>query len=332
MQIQLQWTWTRAVHTVKLGTSVSGRSPAVRTDALFKRGLRLRPGIETAPMHKPNHATALLAHALSGPAFSRGRPDALRMSEPRTASSVCGVTSLFGVRDVLFNADGGNDGGGGDDKRFSQADLEKILGERLGKEKEKVKALEAQVAKLAEIEKRLADADEREKTAREEAELKGKTELEKLQIQLQKSTEKSKAAESEWTKRLAELESEKQAAQSKHVDYVKRHLITSALHGAGIAKGADKAATLAFLAEAQLKLDENLEIKQVAVGGKSFQKLGEAAGAFLKENPFFAGNAGGGSGTPRNPNGGGAPALDQHGSIESLIGSGLAEAGRSSQA
>lgn len=277
-------------------------------------------------MQKHSNATALLAFALSGPAFNSGRPDALRMSEPRAASSICGATSLFGVRDVLRDENTGNEGpGGAGDKQFTQADVDKIVQDRVGKLKDQLKAFEGTAAKLAEIEKKLLEADEREKSVREEAELKGKTEVEKLQIQLQKATEKSKLSESEWTKRLGELESAKTQAETKHVDYVKRHLITSALHGAGIAKGADKAATLAFLSEAQLELDENLEIKQVAVGGKSFAKIGEAAGAFLKENPFFAGSAPGGSGTQRGASG--APgSREQHTSIESLISAGLNQA------
>lgn len=247
------------------------------------------------------------------------------------AMGIAGVTSRMLGRESLFAPDdGGGGGGGGSEKTFTQADVDRIVQERVGKLKDQLKASEGLAAKLAEIEAKLAEADERETKAREEAELKGKTELEKLQIQLQKATDKSKLAESEWTKRLAEATAAAEAASGRHVEYVKRHLVTSALNDAGLAKGAGKAAALAFLTEAQLELDENHEIKSVAVAGKSFPKIGEAAAQFLTDNPYFKGPGPGGSGTPRNGNGApGGNALEQHTSVESLIGAGLAQRAQS---
>jgi hypothetical protein len=282
-------------------------------------------------MHKQAILTVLTAIAFADSAFGQAPRDPMRVPEPQfRSSSICGVTSLFGARGVLFAPEGGDGGGGsggGDEKKFSQADLDKIVTDRVKGLKDKIATLEAGAAEVAEIKKQLAKADEEREAAKAEAELKGKTELEKLQIQLQTATKKAETANSEWQKRLDEANGSASKAVASHRDYVQRHLVTTALNDAGIAKGAGKAATLAFLSEAQLELDDNLEIKGVAVGGKSFPKLGEAAKQFLADNPYFAPAAGGGSNSPRNGmnGGGGNPNVDSIGSLGSLLSTGLSQ-------
>jgi hypothetical protein len=235
-----------------------------------------------------------------------------RHAELSARSTICQITSGFCGHERLFapeDGEGSGGGGGAPDKTFTQVELDKIVQERVGKLNQQIKTLEAGTARLAEIEKKLADADEREKKALEEAELKGKTELEKLQIQVQKANDALKAKDTEWQKKYGEVESLKSQAEQRFVDHVKRSAVTDALIGAGLAKGAGRAASLTFLSEAQIELAEDHQIKSVTVGGKSFDKPQEAAKHFLTENPYFAEPPPGGSGSPRHPGspGNGAP-------------------------
>lgn len=220
---------------------------------------------------------------------------------------ICQITSALHSSETLFAPDDGAGGGGGNpgggERTFTQADLDRIVGERLSKQAEKIKTLEAQGARLAEIEQKLAEADEREQKAREEAELKGKTEVEKLQIQVQKATDAAKVKESEWQKKLHETEQLRLQAEAKFVDHVKRSAISDALLSAGVVKSASSDATLSFLSSAQIELGEDHQIKSVIVGGKSFDKPQEAAKHFLSEKPYYAEPPSGGSGSPRQTGG-----------------------------
>lgn len=267
------------------------------------------------------------ASAFLGLAFGRADHDALRMPEPRVPSSICGITSLFAPRDVLRSPEGeGAPPGGDPGKTFTQADLDRIIQERVGGMKSKLDAATAALGELEGIKAKLAAADEERQAAIEAKDLEGKSELDKLKIQLQKATDKSKLQDTEWTKRVAEADARATKAADEQRQYVQRHLITTALTDAGLAKGAAKAAAMLFQSEAQLELDENHEVKSVAVGGKAHPKLGDAAKAFLADNPYFAGAPQGGSNSPKNPLGGnGGTPLEQHTSAESLIGAGLAQ-------
>lgn len=203
----------------------------------------------------------------------------------------------------------GAGGGASSEKTFTQADLDRIVQERVGKLKDQLKALGEQASRVSEIEKKLAEADAREQAAREEAELKGKSELEKLQHQLQKASEGRKSAESEWARKLAELETGKVQAEQRFVDHVKTNAVKDALRAAGLVAGADKAASLAFLTEAQIELGADMSFTSIAVAGKSFTSPVDAAKEFLAQNPYFAAAPQGGSGSPRSV-GGGAPKID----------------------
>lgn len=284
-------------------------------------------------MQKQSILTTITALAFADSAFGPLALDPLRVPDPQVrSSSICGVTSLFGVRGPLFapEGDGGGGGGGSDgggEKKFTQADMDKVVGDRVGKMKTEIEGFKAQLSELGELKTKLAKAEEERETAAEDEKLKSKSELEKLQYQLNKAGEKQKLAESEWQKRVDEATALAKNAQSSHRDYVERHIVTSALNDAGIARGASKAAMLAFRSEAQLDLDENLEVKGVAVGGTSFAKIGEAATQFLKDNPYFAAPTGGGSGGNRNALGGGAGGtnVDQIQGLDGLLSAGFSQ-------
>lgn len=258
-------------------------------------------------IHPSSHAL-LFASGRTPESASRD-PLALRM--PRLGSSLCQITASLSPREALFapEDENGAGGDGGGARTFSQADVDRIVQERLAKQGEKIKTLEAGNARLIEIEKKLLESDEREKTAREEAELKGKTEVEKLQIQVQKANEQLKAKDAEWQKKYGEVEALKGQAETRFLDHVKRSAVSDALTSAGLLKGAGRDATLSFLSEAQIELSDDHQIKTITVGGKSFDKPQEAAKHFLTEKPYYAEPPQGGSGSPRGGNGaaGGQP-------------------------
>jgi vacuolar-type H+-ATPase subunit I/STV1 len=198
--------------------------------------------------------------------------------------------------------------------------VNRIVEERVKKLKGEVESLRAVAGEVEGIKAKLQEADDEREKAREEAELKGKSELEKLQHQLAKATEARKALESDFSKRFADEQNKTKQATDGLTDYVRRHHVQSALAEAGIAPKATKAAVLAFLNEAQIEMGEGHELKTIAVGGKTFDKPTEAAKHFLSENPYFAAPPPGGSGTPR-PNGGGA--APQPNSLGGLLSAGL---------
>jgi hypothetical protein len=261
--------------------------------------------------------------------------DALCFGDAPRSSLVCAIHQGLTLRERLLapETEGAGAGGAGapptgGDKTFTQQDLDRIVQERVGKLNEKLKGQEAQLQRLAEIEKKLAESDEREAKAREEAELRGKTELEKLQIQIQKAQKAREEAEGGWQKKLSEVESLKTQAEQRFVDHVKRSAVAEALNGVGLAKGAGRAAVGTFLSEAQIELGDDHQIKSITVGGKAFDKPGEAAKHFLTENPYFAEAPPGGSGHPRGGNGAGY-GNPMPGTIEGLLSLGLAAAGKS---
>lgn len=248
-------------------------------------------------------------------AFGQGRPDAFRMDDPRIGSSVCGITSLFGVRGPLFEDDKGGGGGGGEPAKLTmtQAELDAIIQKRVASLTEKLKAAEATAGKVAEIEKKLAEADaERDKATEAEA-LKGKTELEKAQHQTKKAQELIAKLESEKAKVIADHEVALTTERNQRLEVVKSAAVKDALFGAGLstAKNADKFAAMAFLAEAEIEFAEDgKSVTKVTVGGKSFDKLADAGKHFVSENPLLAAAPAGGSGNPRGGANGAPPTTD----------------------
>jgi hypothetical protein len=236
---------------------------------------------------------------------SRVRLDAFAIEAPRRASTICQAWNS-----VLFAPEGGDPAGGGagagDDKKFTQADVDRIVGDRVKGLKTQIEGFQAKLGEFDEIKKKLDEAAEREHKAREEAELKGKSELEQLKIQLGKADEKYKKSEAEWTKRLGDADLGTKQANERFVHHVQRSAASDALNSAGLAKTAGKHAPGAFLSEAQIELDENHAVKSVTYGGTPYGNIQEAASQFLKDNPHFAHAPEGGAGTHRQNGGGGA--------------------------
>jgi hypothetical protein len=270
----------------------------------------------------PKHARHIFALAAAS-AFERDAHDPLHMRAPlERRATLCGASSLFMLPDVLRSPDPDPAGGG---RTFSQEEVNAIVQERVGKLKTQLDAATASLADFESVKARLAEADAAREEQLEQEKLKGKSEVEKLQHNLQKATDTQKRLEADWQAKLLAAEQATAKANDAHRSYVQRHLVSTALTDAGIAKGASKAATLTFLSEAQIELDDNLEPKSVAVGGKSFGKLADAAKQYLADNPFFAGRSDGGSNSPRSPlTGNGAPPpVDSIANLDGLLSAGL---------
>lgn len=215
--------------------------------------------------------------------------------EPRVRSSICNIWN-----EVLRSPEGEGGGGGEAAKTFSQEDVNRIVSERVKKMQADLDAAKSALGDLETIKAKLAEADSEREKAREEAELKGKSELEKLQIQLKKANDAASASAAEWSKKYAEQEKATLAEREKFVSHVTRSTLTEALAASGALGTAIGDATLSLLSEAQIERDENAGIKSITVGGKSFEKAADAAKHFLSTKPFYAAPAKGGAGS--NPN------------------------------
>lgn len=218
------------------------------------------------------------------------------------------MTRAISRRPELLRAPEGDGGGGGGDKKLSltQEELDQLIQKRVGPLTEKLRAAEATAATVAELQKKLQEADAEKAKAAEEAALKGKTDLEKLQIQLEKQDKIRKELEAERDNQKAQFTAEIEKSRKDLNDYVVRSHVSQAL-ASGVADGALRLAEMGFLAEAQIELSEDRQIKQIAVGGKTFDKPADAAAHFLAQNKYLARPPSGGGGTPRNggaPNGG----------------------------
>jgi hypothetical protein len=213
--------------------------------------------------------------------------------EPRVRSSICNIWN-----EVLRNADGEGGAGGGEPARtFTQDQVNDIIKIRVGKLNDELKAAKDGLARLAEVEARLAKADEDAKAALDAKELEGKSELEKLKINLDKANKAAAAKEAEWAKKYADAEGATKAEREKFVAHVTRSTLTEALAASGALGTAIGDATLSLLSEAQIERDENAGIKSITVGGKSFEKAADAAKHFLSTKPFYAAPAKGGAGS-----------------------------------
>jgi len=202
---------------------------------------------------------------------------------------------------ILRDEDTGNGDGSGDPPappapQFTQADLDRIVGERLGKTRAEMARLSSEHAAAQEA---LAARETELGTIREETELKGKSELERLQHQIEKLTQGSRKTEQEWAQKVSAAEKQAASAAEKHVSYLKRSQISTALVGAEVVPAALDDALGSFLATADIDTDEDGKIVRVLVGGKPFASTIDAAKHFLAEKPHFAKAAPGGAGGKR---------------------------------
>ena len=222
-------------------------------------------------------------------------------------------------------------GGGGDPPKFTQADLDKAIGERLGrasKDAEKktadavaaaiAKANEESAAKFADLEARIADA--------------GKSAAEKEKAQAERD---AKAQATRYAKLEADLAAATKAkadsdaavvaaTQARHTDAFKVQLLgeltAAKTPAAMVADAVD-----ILLLRSKVTFDEAGKPSVEGFGG-TFATPKETVAAFLKATPAFAHHPGGGSGT-QSTSGGfpqGLQPADLHvGNVDRLLQAGI---------
>jgi len=207
------------------------------------------------------------------------------------------------MRTLREESGDGSDGASGDTSgevksaaQFTQADLDRIVGERIGKARSEMTKL-AQEHKATQ--EALAARETELQTIRDDVELNGKSELERLQHQIEKLTSGAKKTEHEWSQRLATAERAASDASEKHISYLRRTQVSSALVAAEVVPAALDDALGSFVAAADIESDDAGNITSIIVGGKPFTSAADAAKHFLSEKPHFAKAAAGGSGTKR---------------------------------
>lgn len=281
-------------------------------------------------MRKQTVNTLLSAMALSGQAFLRPEYDALRVPDPVSRdSNICGVRDSF-----LFDQDNGAGGGGGGKKipEELQGTVNEIVKGRLAEEaakfdKErqgfaaKLKEFEPLAAQIADLQKRIGEADAEKQAALEAKSNEGKSELQILQANFDKAQKTAKDIQAALDAKTNEFTKLLETERNGRVDDAKRNWATQVL-AAGAADGMSEYAINALLAEGQFELDDNRRVKKVTFEGGVHEKPADVSAAFFKARPGFAKPPAGGSGDRRG-NSGNANQLEQHSSIEGLLGTGL---------
>jgi hypothetical protein len=237
--------------------------------------------------------------------------DVFRIEEPRLRSgALCNIFSHGLLRSERCHApDPGEGGGGGGDppKTFTQDDVNRIVGQRVGEATKKALAdakaeFDKQLAELAPLRQQLEDLQaEKDKV--------GKTAEELKRIEADKAAKQLERERAEHSTKLTAAEKRAVEAEARH-----RNLVVSSALGGGLdsakvlGSARDKAVRL-LAAEAEVELDDDGKIVSVTYGGVAHKSAAEAATAFLKDNNFLAAAQGpaGGTGSQRPNAGGNAP-------------------------
>jgi hypothetical protein len=223
----------------------------------------------------------------------------------------------------LFNVDGDGGGGGGvpggePPRTFTQADLDRIVGQRVGEATKKFAGfdeLKGKAEKAAEYEAELTKL-------REEKENAGKSAEERERIAATKAAAAMERERQDLMTKITAAEARAESAEKRRRDLIVDGGLGAALDGANVLAKARTDAVDAFRNHSKVELDDDGKILTVTYGGVAYKTASEAALAFLKEKDHFAsGRIVGGNTQP--PNGRSAPQNVQNVSSESLISQGL---------
>jgi membrane protein involved in colicin uptake len=187
-------------------------------------------------------------------------------------------------------------------KTFTQADLDRITGQRIADERKKFADYET----LKERAKKAEEHEAELTRLREEAETKGKSADEQARIAAERAARKIDAERAESATKLAAAEQAKEVAEKKLRTKVIEGALGEALDGAKVLSSARAKAIKALHDDSKVELDDDGGIASITYGGVAYKTTAEAATAFLKDNDFFkAGGVPPGGNTPR-PGGNGA--------------------------
>lgn len=202
-----------------------------------------------------------------------------------------------------------NPGGGGDPpKTFTQDEVNAIIAKETGKVTKKFADyddVKAKVAKVTELETKLAELQEA-------AELAGKTATEREQALAAKAQKKIQDELTAAIEGKTTFEKELLAERAAHNTTRLHHVLAQALNEAGALPKAQAKALAAMAAECTPEWNDKGELVSVLleVDGTKYltADLTKAAQSYLKENPFFAAGGKGGTGASRPTTTGGGRA------------------------
>lgn len=186
---------------------------------------------------------------------------------------------------------------------LSQADVDKLLGKRIGEVEQRItkRLTEAHQAKQSEYEAKIAELTHQLEDSGKSAEQRERN----AELRAQKQREKE----------LADLRTAHEAEQKKAtaaLDRLRTREISlqlgNALDGAKVLTSARADAIEILMAKAKIEVDEDYQVTSVVYEGTEYGTLAEAATAFLKTKPHYLS-----AGAPPNrqdqkpPNRGGKP-------------------------
>lgn len=225
-------------------------------------------------------------------------------------------TALFLARAIsrvpngnLYSPEGDAGGGGGapPEKMFSQADLDRIVGQRIGEATKKFsdfETLKSQAAKVAEYEAELTKLREEKETA-------GKSAEEVNRIAADRAAKALERERTEATTKLTASEKRAADAEAKYTTLVVSQNLGQGLDSAKVLPSAREKAIRLMREDAKIEMDDDGKVVGVTYNGIAYKTPAEAAEAFLKDNDFLASapSVRGGRSTPPNSGGSGGAAL-----------------------
>lgn len=241
------------------------------------------------------------------------KPDPLRIEEPRFLTpNICGIFSHGLLRSERCHAPegdppggggGGQGGGAGGDppKTFTQDDVNRIVGQRVGEATKKFAdydSLKQAASEVPTLKQRLeeleADKAKQGKTAEEIQRMEADKAARQLQREREDANTKLTAAE----KRALDAENALRTERTERA-------LGAGLDGANVFAAAREDAVLLFSAASKVEFDDAGKVASVTYNAVAYKTAADAAKAFLKDRPHLAsaGRPAGGGTTP--PSGGG---------------------------
>lgn len=231
-----------------------------------------------------------------------------RFNRALIALSLAGFTPAPSFVTSIEGDDKGGGGGGGkgegdnksqgpppDEKKFTQADLDRVIEQRTArwsketdsKVSEAIKAESTKAAKLQaefdELKAKLEDAN--------------KTEPQKEVARLSRELAKASQALEDSKKSIESLTGERDGATTKLQQHIIKGHLRDALTASKVAPKYAAAALKLFADDVKIELDEEGNVASVAIGKRSYDDVAKAAAAWLEVNDNFAAHPGGGTGT-----------------------------------
>ncbi len=194
------------------------------------------------------------------------------------------------------SGDGGGGGAGGDDKTFTQADLNRMVANERRSNQAKMDTLQASADKVPGLETTIQEAKEAKELA--DADAAGQA-----TILAQRQADQHQAKLEEKDLRIAGLEADKAAGDTRLTDFQTRTTIGQELAKAGMLGAAAKHAIPAMMADSEVTLNEDGSIATIKLDKVMQADLATAVAQFLTDNPHFKAAPPGGSGSGA-PNGG----------------------------